>query len=552
LARAARAAAVTLAAGCAACSTILLGGVALADDPPPSPPPSISSELSGTAEPTDSVPQPPPSAPPPPAPAIGAPLHLELSLAQGPPGTSFTATATGTEACYQPPSVAASLPSVSFASAFGEETVTAYSGSASVTLTVPETAEPDAYPVTASCSSGGTPTDTATFTVTEESPPEPATLSLSPQQGTPGQAPITATTTGFDACLDPASKLPQPISWQWDGDRLETAAAGTDSSTVTFQVPAAASASIEHTVTASCGRVTASAPFTVVPMPTPVLTLDKRQGQRGSQLTADGTGFACRDGDVTLLWDGRIQLAERPSGTFSAQVEIPADAPVSQHTVVASCRNHPDITDSKSFMVTADTVGAAVPPALGLAPTRGAPGDDVHVTGERFGCTGSQTVELSWDGQPLGQTTADTSGSVDTSIKVPADAAASTYIVRASCAAGPGFATAGFTVVVAGTGIPPTGPVVIPPPEESGGIAIWVVLAIIAVVGVMAYRHWRKSQLKPPPHVYARASATNGFPLVSTTETPAHGQVAHALRVLLHADVGTQTISEVDSEHTTQ
>lgn len=305
---------------------------------------------------------------------------------------------------------------------------------------------------------------------------------------------------------------------------------------------------------ASCGRITASESFTVVPMPAPVLTLDKPQGQRGSQVTADGTGFDCGDGDVTLLWDGRIPLAERPSGTFSAQVDIPTDAPISQHTVVASCRNHPDITDSKSFMVTADTVGAAVPPALTLTPTRGAPGDTVQVTGERFGCTGSRTVELSWDGQPLGQTTADTSGRVDTSITVPADAAASSYLVRASCAAGSGFATAGFTVVAAGTGtttIPEVTPPQIPP-EESGGIAIWAVLAIIGVVGVMAYRHWRKSRPKPPPHVYAKASATNGFPLVSTTETPAHGQVAHALRVLLHADLGTQTISEVDSEHTTQ
>jgi hypothetical protein len=426
--------------------------------------------------------------------------------------------------------------------------VATVSNTVSVAFTVPESATSDAYQVSASCDAIGNGKGWATFTVTAQ-----PSLTLSPEQGTPGRTLVTATTKGFDACLGGGSSVSQVLLWQWDGGPLQTSPVGADASTVTFSVPADAVPSAEHTVTAACNGTSAKSSFTVIPIATPALRLDKSQGPRDSQLEASGTGFACGDDRVTLLWDGNTPMADAPSGAFSAPITVPADTSISQHTVVASCRNHPDLTDSQSFTVTADTIGAAAPAALALAPARGAPKDVVHVTGDRFACNDSRVVELSWDGRPLANVSVDTSGHFDTTISVPADAQAGSHTSRATCTTGSAVATAGFTVVVAGTipptttGTPPTASP--PPPPQTFG---WLVLVIIGVLAVVAYRRWRKPRPKPQHPVYATVSPTSRLPLVSTHEIPVHGELTHALRLQVHADIGTQTISEVDSDDTTQ
>jgi hypothetical protein len=534
--RAVRAAALVLVAGCTLSFTTFLGGVALADPPPPSPTLSTTPAPSPTSTSSSS-----------PAPAVREQLHLALSTTQGTPGTSFTATATGAEACDRLPAAVAESTGVKFDAPFSQQHLAAGSDSVSVTFTVPENATPGTYEVTASCSGPGNAKDSATFTVTEQ-----PGLTLSPPQGTPGQTRVTATPKGVDACLGGGSSVSQTMSWQWDEQPLQTSTTGGDGSTVTFVVPADASPSEKHTVTAWCGRTGVTAPFKVVAAP--ALKLDKPQGTPGSQVMASGTGFACGDDRVDLLWDGRTSLTDGPSGTFSVQLTIPADASISQHTVVASCRNHADITDSQSFTVIKDTVGVATPAALTLDPPRGAPGDPVHVTGDGFACTDSSMVLLSWDGRLLGDLSADASGHFDTSISVPADAPPSSHLVRAACSAGSAAATAGFTVVgslVTTTTTGTTPPPPLPPPDLSGLIAVCLVLLVVAVLAVVAYRHGRKPRHKPTPRVYATVSPTSGLPLVTTSETPAHGEVTHALRLRVHADVGTQTISEVESDYTT-
>ena len=549
LCRAVRAAAVTLGAGCVFSAAIFLPGAASADPVTPSPSPSTS-------------PRPTVSSTTPSADAAEGPVNLQVALspARGGPGSSFTATATGVQGCLPDPrhvdlrrdTYIASL-SISFEWPFGKKFATPNSDGASVTFTVPESAASDAYQVSASCDARGNGKGSATFTVTAQ-----PSLALSPQQGTPGQTLVTATTKGFDACLGGGSMVSQALSWQWDGGPLQTSPVGADASTVTFNVPADATPSAEHTVTASCNGASAKTSFTVTPIATPALRLDKSQGPRGSQLEASGTGFACGDDDrVTLLWDGKTSLADGSSGTFSVPVTVPADTSISQHTVVASCRNHPDLTDSQSFTVTADAIGAVAPAALALAPARGAPHDIVHVTGDRFACNGSRVVELSWDGQPLGNPSADTSGHFDTTISVPADAQAGSHTARAACADGSAVATAGFTVVIAGTIPPPTTgtrPTASPPPPppQNFGWLVLLIIGVAAVVAVVAYRQWRKQQPKPQHHVYATISPNSRPSVVSTQETPAHGEFTHALRLQVHADIGTQTISEVDSDDTTQ
>jgi hypothetical protein len=149
-----------------------------------------------------------------------------------------------------------------------------------VTTTVPDGYASGTYKVNTSCKYGRAD---GTFTVTEKSG-----LALSPEQGRPGTR-VKATASGLGACLDGSANT---ISWQWDGGPLQTSPAETDGSTVTFDVPAGASSSDEHTVTASCGESSPTAPFTVIPMAAPALTLDKPQGT--ARLTADGERYGVR------------------------------------------------------------------------------------------------------------------------------------------------------------------------------------------------------------------------------------------------------------------
>ncbi len=461
--------------------------------------------------------------------------NLEVTPPQGEPGSSFTATARGLGDCG----------TVSFQwdgqVALGETSNTETSD-ASLKATVPDGYASGTYKVNASCKDGRAD---GTFTVIEKS-----SLALSPEQGGPGTR-VKATASGLGACLGGSANT---ISWQWDGGPLQTSPAQTDGSIVTFEVPADASPTDGHTVTASCGAQSATAPFAVTAIAKPALTLDESQGLRGSKLTANGTGFDCGDDRVQILWDGKTPLGDGPSGTFAAQLTIPEDASISQHTVVATCQNHADVTDSQPFAVTKDTTGVeveAAPASLAVEPSRGGAGLDVHVVGHRFACTESRIVELSWDDQPLATSTSEASGDLDTSISVPANAEAGSHLVRASCSAGSGIATAGFTVIVTGTR-PETTPPPPPPPPPPWGIAGWVVLVIVAVLAVVAYRHWRKPRAQPTPRVYATVSSASGPPLVTTRETPARGEVTHALRLQVHADLGTESISEVESDHSTQ
>lgn len=535
-----RAAALFLAAVCAPYCAALLGGVALADPSSPSPSPSVTLAPSSSAARTSSE-----------APAVqDYHVHLALSSTRGAPGTTFTATATvsGGLTCDPFRTAVAEGDSVTFTWQFGQQEKTTDGESASLRLTVPENATPGRYSVTASCTYRKDVFDSVNFTVTEK-----PSLTLSPGQGAPG-ARITAATKGFDACLGHGSTPSQPMSWRWDSGSLQAANAGGDGSTVTFAVPTDAVPSDKHAVTVLCGNLSASAPFTVTPTPAPVLNLDKDRGPPGSPLTANGTGFACGDDHVDVLWDGKTSVGQGPAGEFSVPLAIPADASTGQHTVVAMCRNHTDITGSRPFTVMTDVSGGATPAALAIEPAHGSPGDRVHVTGDGFSCNNSRAVVLLWDDQRLADTSANVSGHLDTSVVVPADARASSHIVRVACSAGKAAATAGFTVLIATpvamTAPPTSSPQ--PPQQESGGFGGWMVLLILGVAAVLTYRHWRKPRPKPTARVYAAVLPASGLPVVTTNEAPTHGEVSHSLSLRTHADLGTQIISEVDDDDTAQ
>jgi hypothetical protein len=306
---------------------------------------------------------------------------------------------------------------------------------------------------------------------------------LSRDHGAPGTT-FSATVTGSAPCRS------EPITLEWDSNPP----VNVDKSTATanFTVPVDA-ATGPHKVSATCnGKVFASSPFTVVEKP--ALTIDPDKGPPGSQLQATGTGFACGDDTdtVDIALDSDVR-GHGPSGRFSEQVSIPATAPVGDHTVVASCHNHPDITDHQTFTVTS-TVTTTVP---GPNPTPVAP-----VT---------SSAELT---------------------PVPATPVPATPVPA--------------------TPVPPTTTVSTNPVNDTSDLAsYWWVLVLIAVAvalfGSVRHRLNRPRPPKPPPvHAVSRLA---GPPLVTVHETPAPGESTHALRLETHSGAHTLTVEEVNDGH---
>ena len=155
--------------------------------------------------------------------------------------------------------------------------------------------------------------------------------------------------TTFSATVTGSAPCRLPVKLQWDTDTSVDVDKATATANFTVSADAATG---PHKVSGTCnGKVFASSAFTVVEKPT--LTIDPDKGLPGSQLKATGTGFAC-GGDtdtVDIAMDSDV-LGHGSSGTFSEQISVPTDASVGDHTVVASCHNHPDITDRQSFTVT--------------------------------------------------------------------------------------------------------------------------------------------------------------------------------------------------------
>jgi hypothetical protein len=404
----------------------------------------------------------------------------------------------------------------------------------SAELVVPDGTGAGAHEVRASCRDGHS---TAEFTVVV--PETPPTLTLIPAQGASGTS-FTATAAGFGACVG------GDVSFRWDDKPLQPASSGADGA-FTFAVPDDTSSG-DHKVTATCGSAQAPATFTVVAAPKPTLSLDTGHGPGGSQLMASGTGYACGDGDVQLLWDDDIRLTYAPSDTFSAvPLPIPSQAPLGVHTVVASCERHPDIADSQRFTVTSVTTSATTRPAeLTLQPTSGHPGDQVRATGVRIACANhSGPVNLSWDdGTLLPDESLDPSGHFDASISVPANTEARRLTLRATCSDGVMLA-ADFTVL---TSTPPPPP---PPPPKIPWLLILLIVAGATLFAVQyARRHWRKPP-EAPPHVQA-VPRPDGPPVVALRETPERGEATYALRVEAHTGLGTLTVGEVDDDQTAE
>ena len=247
-------------------------------------------------------------------------------------------------------------------------------------------------------------------------------------------------------------------------------------------------------------------------------------------------------------------LGEGSSGRFSEQITVPATASVGDHTVVASCHNHPDITDHQTFTVTSTVTDTKPKPAaLTLNPSSGSPEDQVNVIGEGFVCADhSTTVEVSWSGTPLSSGSVDASGHFTVSFPVPAAADAGAHTVRAVCLDGSTPVATDFTVTI------PAKRTIVPTPpgtnttDTTDPASYWWVFVLMAVgVALLGVVYNRAKRLRPPkvPAVHA-VSRFRGPPLVTVHETPAPGESTHALRLETHSGARTLTVEEVNDGHT--
>jgi hypothetical protein len=471
------------AVACATAAAILSGGLAWADPGTPVP------------------------GPPPPAPGLDqeAPT-LSLSQTSGPPGTTFTATATGSDCA------SAQL------YANNAESVTVNGNVA--TVTAPADPIADTVEVVATCSHV---TLQRTFTI--EHPQAELDLSFSPSEGQPGSQ-ATATLYG---CTD-------EVLLRWGNDVIEVPPSGE------FTVPASDPGTL--TVTATCGSAgNDTADFTVLPAAAPSLELGSSRGPPGTTFRAIGSDFACGDGDVELYWDGRL-LTTADSGSFNEPVTVPGDARAGQYTVRATCANNPDIVDDAQFSVT-ETVVTGTPSdaaTVVLDPIRGSAGQRVTVIGSGFLCDNdSQPVQLDFGGRTLPAVSADSAGAFRTTFAVPQNATG-TVALRASCADGSVTETASFTVIASPV-TPTTTTPPIPDPPPNDGVVVFIVLLVLVAVVIVAALVYRALRRPRPPAPTARVRVEprpGGPPEVALRE--ATGQGSHAIRLSVHPGSATHTI----------
>ncbi len=447
-----------------------------------------------------------PGQPPPPPGLDQEPPTLSLSQTSGPPGTTFTATATGSDCA------SAQLYTDN------AESVTVNGNVATVTAPADPIAK--TVEVVATCSHV---TLQRTFTI--EHPPAELELIFSPSQGQPGSQ-ATATLHG---CTD-------EVVLRWGNQAIVVSPSGE------FTVPAGDPGT--RTVTATCGSAgDDTADFTVLPAAAPTLELDSSRGPAGSTIHAIGDDFACGDGGVELYWDGSY-LTTTDSASFDEPFAVPGDAQAGQYTVRATCANNPDIVDEAQFSVT-ETVITGTPATVAtvaLDPAHGAAGDLVIVTGAGFFCDNdSREVQLDFGGRTLQAVSADDAGGFRTTFTVPENATG-TVALRASCADGSVTRTASFTVNASPvTPTTTTRPTTDPPPD--GSVIVFIVLLVLAAVVIVAALVYRALRGPRPPAPTARVRVEpcpGGPPEIALREATAQG--SHAIRLSVHPGSATHTI----------
>ncbi|MFA4917385.1 MAG: GEVED domain-containing protein, partial [Syntrophales bacterium] len=334
-----------------------------------------------------------------------------------------------------------------------------------VVLTVPLTTTPGAYSVRADIATSGTIEASVTFIV-----PNP-TISLSAISGPPTTV-ITVTGSGF---------TPSTAGVIWfdnNGNNVvdagepqllaSTTTAGAIPTGITLTVPATtiAGAYSVHADIPTVGTIEASAIFTV---PTPSLTLAPTSGAPGTVITITGSGFNPRT--VGVLWfdsngNNTIDTGEpQVAVTATATGTIPAAT-----TLTVAISTTPGIYLVRADIATGGTVEASATfttsaPALTIAPTSGAPGTVITITGSGFNPSTAGVIWFDSDGnntagagEPQAAVTTTAAGALPTGITLTVPAASTgTYSVRADIpAAGTVEASGTFAISAPALTLAPT------------------------------------------------------------------------------------------------
>ncbi|MFD4248059.1 hypothetical protein ACFWP3_41780 [Streptomyces sp. NPDC058525] len=327
----------------------------------------------------------------------------------------------------------------------------------------------------------------------------------------------------------------------------------------------------------------APAPVVAVAAPAPSLVLSPAEGEAGTPVLVDGSGFAgCfgkRPGTVSLYWDdevpvGSAQMAQGEEG-FTAEFAVPADASAGEHLVRAVCDRNDAYVATAAFTV----VDGELPPPVGepvvtVTPDQGRAGIAQPVlTGAGFDCP---SVELLWDGGLLGSSEVSEEGTFEATLQISDTETAGDHALLVRCAGDPGRAAeASFTVTAPDPSVEPspepsatdTDPVPTPdpptpapptpdpptpvPPDPnansgSGPASVgWVVgssllgAGLLAAAGAAYLAHRQRGPRWVHEHVGTRLRPSPGSTGVS-------GPPGHSVRLEPRADPGEQTVQEED------
>ncbi|MEM3159924.1 MAG: hypothetical protein QXJ74_03990 [Nitrososphaera sp.] len=338
-----------------------------------------------------------------------------------------------------------------------------------------------------------TPAPEGDLTTPEEAEPEPIT----PEPFAPAPAPEEVTPAPEEEAASEAEgetfTITVQVTFAAEGSvTLPTPAPITPETTVP---PAPAPITPETTVPPAPITPTPIAPETTTPAPTEAVptvtgatvTIIPESAIAGSQVTVSGVDFA-GDQSITLAFDGAPIVTDPittdPTGSFSAQVSIPADAAPGDHQLTATDGSGNSMVTN--FAVTGTVTGEEAPtPATPATPapttpetttpapetvtptppaittpeataaatltldvTSGAAGSSVTIDGSGFGA--NATVDLMFDGVPVDASpaTADATGAFSATATIPADAAEGSHEILAQDATGVS-ASASFTIEAA-------------------------------------------------------------------------------------------------------
>ncbi|GEM_PF-3241229 len=252
----------------------------------------------------------------------------------------------------------------------------------------------------------------------------PKVASISPDSGFPGAGGIVITGTGFRGAGQVLFGPTQALRFTVDSD-----------SRITASIPEAAPpGAVAVTVRKGSMAGTSPSPFTIKPLPPPVVlaSFSPQSGAAGTVVTLTGSGMT---GATAVAFNAKAARSFQVLDDNRIEATVPDGAATGLITVTGAAGSMANTSGD----FTIDASGAPV--LLALAPASGAPGTAVTLTGTGFlGATG-----VRFGGVPSGPFQIDAAGTRITAT-VPAGAATGPVVVLGPGGSSPETAATTFTV----------------------------------------------------------------------------------------------------------